>query len=301
MAKDLLAFVWCLLVLVVFAGCASTEVTSSQPIVNERLPRPNYIWVYDFVATPVYVPRGSSFVDPSYHPAQPQTSEEISVGRQAGAEVAAALVERIRDMGLPAERPTPRAPPQTNDIVIWGYFISLDEGNAVQRISIEFWLRLLAVDHGGRSLSDDRHGVAKARLGQSGRQRQQGPGGGLGGGELYYHRQPGGTHRRRRDESVRGGEWSLRGDRPGQGNRQGHRCRAQAPVGTGGLDSALSSRSAPERNGCHQPHQSKATHAGFVHRLPRDVVNSSIYARPSGSAIPKPTARSRALRAPCRV
>lgn len=41
-------------------------------------------------------------------------------------------------MGLPAERPTPRAPPQTNDIVIWGYFISLDEGSAVQRIAIGF-------------------------------------------------------------------------------------------------------------------------------------------------------------------
>jgi hypothetical protein len=128
----------CLVAVAVFAGCASTEVTSSQPIMNGRLPRPNYIWVYDFVATPVDVPRGSSFADPSYRPAQPQTSEEISAGRQAGAEVAAALVERIRDMGLPAERPTPRAPPQTNDIVIWGYFISLDEGSAVQRIAIGF-------------------------------------------------------------------------------------------------------------------------------------------------------------------
>jgi transglutaminase-like putative cysteine protease len=52
--------------------------------------------------------------------------------------VAGTLVERIRDMGLPAERPSLRTPPQTNDILIWGYFISLDEGSAVQRVVIGF-------------------------------------------------------------------------------------------------------------------------------------------------------------------
>jgi hypothetical protein len=54
-----------------FAGCASTEVTNSQPLSNERLPRPNYIWVYDFVATPADVPAGSSFAEPRYRPARP--------------------------------------------------------------------------------------------------------------------------------------------------------------------------------------------------------------------------------------
>jgi hypothetical protein len=127
-----------LLAVLVFTGCASTEVASNQPLVNERLPRPNYIWVYDFVANPADVPRGSIFADPRYRPARPQTPEEIAAGRQAGAEVAATLVERIRDMGLSAERPSPRASPQTNDLVIWGYFISLDEGSTVQRLTIGF-------------------------------------------------------------------------------------------------------------------------------------------------------------------
>ena len=128
----------CLVAVAVFAGCASTEVTSSQPLVNGRLPRPNNVWVYDFAATPADVPPGSSFADPSYRPSQPQTPEEIAAGRQAGAEVAASLVERIRDMGLPAERPSQQMQPQTNDLVIWGYFISLDEGSAAQRIAIGF-------------------------------------------------------------------------------------------------------------------------------------------------------------------
>ena len=134
----MLTMVCCLLALAAFAGCATTEVTSSQPLVNERLPRPNHIWVYDFAATPADVPPSSAFADPSYRPSQPQTSEEIAVGRQAGAEVAATLVEKIRDMGLPAERPSLQTRPQTNDLVIRGYFISLDEGSATQRIAIGF-------------------------------------------------------------------------------------------------------------------------------------------------------------------
>ncbi len=129
---------WCLLALAVFAGCATTEVTSSRPLVNETLPRPNYIWVYDFAATPTEVPRGFDFADPSYRPSQPQTSEEIATGRRAGVQVATTLVERIRDMGLPAVHASEQTQPQPNDLVIRGYFISLDEGSAAQRIAIGF-------------------------------------------------------------------------------------------------------------------------------------------------------------------
>ncbi len=129
---------WCLLALVFCAGCATTEVTSSRPLVNERLPRPSHIWVYDFAATPADVPTNSVFADSSYHPPKLQTPEEIAVGRQAGAQVAETLVERIRDMGLSARRASWQTQPQTDDLVIRGYFISLDEGSAAQRITIGF-------------------------------------------------------------------------------------------------------------------------------------------------------------------
>jgi len=128
----------CLLAVAVFAGCASTEVTSHQSFATGKLPRPTYIWVYDFAATAADVPRDSSFADPSYRPAQPQTPDEIAAGRRAGAEVAAALVERIRDMGLPAERPSWRMQLQTNDLLIRGYFVSLDEGSGAQRLTLGF-------------------------------------------------------------------------------------------------------------------------------------------------------------------
>src|SRR5882762_3960670 len=44
--------VLCLFALVVVAGCASTQVIQQQQVQPQNLPRPNNIWVYDFIATP---------------------------------------------------------------------------------------------------------------------------------------------------------------------------------------------------------------------------------------------------------
>ena len=63
--KSMLMAAWCLPALLVFAGCATTEVTSSQPLVNGMPPRPGHIRVYDFAATPADVPRDSALADPS--------------------------------------------------------------------------------------------------------------------------------------------------------------------------------------------------------------------------------------------
>ena len=50
----------CLFAMVVVAGCASTEVTNRQILVDEKIPRPNHIWVYDFAAKPADVPADSA-------------------------------------------------------------------------------------------------------------------------------------------------------------------------------------------------------------------------------------------------
>ncbi len=130
--------VWGLFALLVFAGCASTSVTSRQVLVTGQLPKPNNILVYDFAATPADVPSDSEYANPNYRPAVAQTSEEITAGHQAGAQVAAALVEQIRDMGMPATQASPGIQPQLNDIVILGYFISVDEGSTAKRVAIGF-------------------------------------------------------------------------------------------------------------------------------------------------------------------
>ena len=129
----------CLFALVVVAGCASTNVTDRQRLVYEKLPRPNHILVYDFAATPGDVPADSPLAGQHAEPSTPQTAEQIATGRQLGADMAAKLVEEIRDMGLPAERASSTGTtPQINDLVIRGYLLSVQEGSATKRVAIGF-------------------------------------------------------------------------------------------------------------------------------------------------------------------
>lgn len=130
--------VLCLFALVVAAGCASTEMTSRQEYQGGKIPRPAHIWVYDFAATPTEVPSESALAgNPIEHPT-PQTAEQIAMGRQVGAEIATQLAEEIRSMGLPAEQASIRAKPEVNDLVIRGYLLSIDEGDATKRVAIGF-------------------------------------------------------------------------------------------------------------------------------------------------------------------
>lgn len=128
----------CLFALVVAAGCASTTVTDRQPLVTERLPRPDHILVYDFVATPTDVPAESALANHSSVQRTPQTTEHIATGRRVGGEIAAQLVQEIRSMGLPAERASSSSKPQMNDILIRGYLLAIEEGSATKRMAIGF-------------------------------------------------------------------------------------------------------------------------------------------------------------------
>jgi Domain of unknown function (DUF4410) len=127
-----------LFALAIAAGCASTTVTDRQMLVTERLPRPDHILVYDFVATPTDVPVDSALADHSSVQRTPQTAEQIATGRRVGAEIAAQLVEEIRSMGLPAERASPPTTPRINDILIRGYLLAVEEGSAAKRMAIGF-------------------------------------------------------------------------------------------------------------------------------------------------------------------
>lgn len=118
--------------------CAGTKITGHDEIVFEEIPRPAHIWVYDFAATGADVPAESALAGQHSDHSKPQTPEQIAAGRKLGAEIASELVERIRAMGLPAERPTAEAKPQINDLVIRGYLVSMIEGSEKKRIGIGF-------------------------------------------------------------------------------------------------------------------------------------------------------------------
>jgi uncharacterized protein DUF4410 len=130
-----------LFVVVMLAGCASTQVTSETPMTAPGVARPNQIWVYDFVAAPSDMPAGSSLAGQVGAPSTPPTPEEIETGRQYGAIIAQQLVKDIQNMGMPAIEAGPGSSPQVGDAIIRGYIVSTEGGGAggmVKRMVIGF-------------------------------------------------------------------------------------------------------------------------------------------------------------------
>jgi hypothetical protein len=120
------------------AGNASAEITNRVILVTGPLPQPGQIWVYDFAATPADLPAGSALAGQPDLDTTPQTADQIAEGKKLGAQIAAELVGRIHDMGMPAQRPSTDTKPQLNDLVIRGYIISIKEGSAKKRFGIGF-------------------------------------------------------------------------------------------------------------------------------------------------------------------
>ena len=118
-------------------GCASTTVSNRQKVAT-GLPRPNRIWVYDFAATAAQVPADSAMASLQSAPATPQTAEDVAKGTELGRQIAGQLVPQINAMGLPAVRGELGSQPQINDIVIRGYLVSVNEGDAARRVVVGF-------------------------------------------------------------------------------------------------------------------------------------------------------------------
>jgi uncharacterized protein DUF4410 len=138
LGKGMPTIVSCLVAIFVFSGCASTKATNGGRLVQEKLPRPGHIWIYDFSATPGDVASDSTLASPGTAPATPPTKEQAALGRQLGTGITAQLVDEIRAMGLPAARPARGTTPQINDIVIRGYLVSIEQGSAGKRMTIGF-------------------------------------------------------------------------------------------------------------------------------------------------------------------
>jgi len=128
----------CLFILMLLAGCASTKVTEREIYVMHDISKPDRILVYDFAATPQDVPAGPAHVSQYSGKGATQTSDEIAIGRELGAQIAIDLVERIRDMGLRAEHGSAETRPQIHDLLLWGYFLSVDKGSSDMRLAIGF-------------------------------------------------------------------------------------------------------------------------------------------------------------------
>jgi hypothetical protein len=129
----------CLLTLVVAVGCASTKVTGrDSKIGTEKIAKPDRIYVYPFAATHAGIPTWSTAADRFDKPIKPPTPEELEVGRKVGVLVAKELVTEIQEMGLVALAGGHQSHPQPNDLMIIGYFGSVEEGGTVKRLTLGF-------------------------------------------------------------------------------------------------------------------------------------------------------------------
>ena len=130
----------CLLAMIVATGCATKKI-ETELLVEEELPRPNQILVYDFAATPAEVPADSFITrEFSVDTTAMQTVEETAAGRDLGAQIAEGVAAHLREKGLPAKRVPigTTLPTGVNDIVFRGYLVSVKEGSAAKRILIGF-------------------------------------------------------------------------------------------------------------------------------------------------------------------
>jgi hypothetical protein len=128
--------VW-IAVLVWLAGCAPTSVQSTFER-NAASPRPDRILVYDFAVSPddVQLDSGLSADVIEALKGAPRTEQELEIGRATARVLSDALVKRINDMGLSAQRVVGAPMNWENAVLIEGQFLSIDEGNRTERVII---------------------------------------------------------------------------------------------------------------------------------------------------------------------
>ncbi len=127
-----------LLSIALLASCASTKVSNREILVNEPLPRPGQIVVYDFVSNPKDVAKDSMLAEYEVAPAAPPTPEQAELAKKLGALIATNLIGEIRNMGINATAPGSGVTTQPNDCIIRGYLLSVDEGSTLKRVTIGF-------------------------------------------------------------------------------------------------------------------------------------------------------------------
>ena len=114
----------CLAVLTLW-GCTSVDTEAERQIAEQRLPRPAMIVVHDFAVSPDEVQAGQPWSSARLVQDTARTEAEKAVGHAFADEFAAALVEEIRKLGLPAERANAPNLPSGDIVTIEGRFISL--------------------------------------------------------------------------------------------------------------------------------------------------------------------------------
>lgn len=118
------------------AGCTSVKVTPDAGAA-QKLPQPSRVLVYDFAVTPEEIqldPVGSAVAAKLDGTAK--SAQEVKTGHAVADALSEHLVARIQGMGLPAQRASGPVPSTGNDVLIMGQLVSVDQGNAAERMII---------------------------------------------------------------------------------------------------------------------------------------------------------------------
>ncbi len=132
-----------LLTLTLLAACAPTNVQQTSASTASE-PRPDHILVYDFAVSPdeVKLDEGlSAEIKQRYEHAEntsARTPQELKVGHTVAYVVADELVKKIQSYGLWAERAMGNPSRRGNTLIIKGQFLTIDEGNRLERVAIGF-------------------------------------------------------------------------------------------------------------------------------------------------------------------
>src|SRR5512144_1880948 len=124
------------LTFLVLAACTSVEV-QQEAGATEQLPPPDRVLVYNFAVTPQEVQLdavGSAIIQTFDGTADSQ--QEQQMGHAVANALAKRLVSDIQNMSLYAERAAGPVPPTGIDVLILGQLVSIDEGNAADRMII---------------------------------------------------------------------------------------------------------------------------------------------------------------------
>jgi hypothetical protein len=125
------------LVLVV-TGCATTSVQTEQETYMTNLPPPSVVLVHKFSVNLSEVTATEGLYGEAVDAVESTTQSEAAatIAQDVSSGYADELVKQINDLGLPAQRATRDSYVPPNALVITGYFMDIDAGNAARRLVI---------------------------------------------------------------------------------------------------------------------------------------------------------------------
>lgn len=128
------------LVSLVAGGCAGTAIHPRYESSKWGLQRPERILVYDFAVTASEMSENAGFLQGAVNDAQDVTSVPIDeqIARDVRTVAAEEFVERLHNLGLPAERVPRNTPVPPKSLAITGQFLDVNEGNTAVRFLIGF-------------------------------------------------------------------------------------------------------------------------------------------------------------------